>query len=80
MRYASGEAPRPGDRVAVDERYRGTVVACIGKDHAPEYPAAEWACLERGLLIDTDFAGLVHYPDPDHAHIVLIARAAPSTL
>ncbi|MDI9237907.1 hypothetical protein QLQ15_03175 [Lysobacter sp. LF1] len=77
MRYASGEVPRLGDRVAIDARYRGTVVACIGRDHPPEYPAAEWAYLERGLLIDTDFAGLVHYPDPEHEPITLIARATP---
>jgi hypothetical protein len=63
VRYASGQEVLPGDEVRIDTRYRGTVVACIAErislpPHAPD----EWSFLKTGVMIDTDFGGMVHYP------------------
>jgi hypothetical protein len=64
VRYASGQEVLPGDVVRINTRYRGTVLACIAeaKSLAP-HASDEWALLKTGVMIDTDFGGLVHYPD-----------------
>jgi len=64
VRYASGQEVLPGDTVRIDTRYRGTVVGCIAESKSlPPHTADEWAFLKTGVMIDTDFGGLVHYPD-----------------
>ena len=64
MRYASGQEVLPGDNVKIDARYRGTVVACIAESkYLPPHTAGQWEQLKSGVMIDTDFGGLVHYPD-----------------
>jgi hypothetical protein len=50
--------------VTIDVRHEGLVVACIEdgiflQPHTKE----QWTHLHEGVLIDTSFAGLVHYPD-----------------
>ncbi|HXY75314.1 MAG TPA: hypothetical protein VEH54_00250 [Steroidobacteraceae bacterium] len=64
MRYHDGEPIHVGDVVTIDVRHHGTVVACI-EDGIYLHPdtKAEWTQLREGVLIDTSFAGLVHYPD-----------------
>jgi hypothetical protein len=55
---------RIGDHVA-DGTLSGTVVAVIETSHfSADYTAADWAYLKVGVLVMTDGAGLVHYPDP----------------
>jgi hypothetical protein len=34
-----------------------------------------WSYLKTGILVDTDFGGLVHYPNIAQEHIVLLSRA-----
>lgn len=66
MRYQDGPTIEPGDAVAIDEHYRGVVVACIGSGrclHGHE----GWDYLGQGVMVDTDFAGLVHYPQVEGA-------------
>ena len=64
MRYASGQEVLPGDIVKIDTRYNGTVVACIAEaKYLPPHAAGQWEQLKTGAMIDTDFGGLVHYPD-----------------
>jgi hypothetical protein len=55
---------RIGDRVA-DGTLSGTVVANIeAGEFSADYAAVGWAYLRKGVLVMTDEAGLVHYPDP----------------
>ena len=76
MRYADFNEARLGDEVAIDDIYKGVVVASLDTDeYSVRCPRKEWAHLGKGVVIDTNFAGLVHYPDGDQEHIVLVRRA-----
>jgi len=62
---------RIGDQVS-DGGLLGTVVANIETgEFSAEYSAAGWACLNVGVLVLTDEAGLVHYPDPGHLTVAI---------
>jgi len=75
MRYSDGSEARIGDIVAIDTRHRGNVVANLDSDQFSDaFPRDEWQYLERGILVETDFAGLVHYPDCEHEDIRLLER------
>lgn len=75
MRYADGNEARIGDVIAIDDQYRGVVVACIDRgEYTDAHPAAQWSSLGKGILVDTDFGGLVHYPDEKNEHMVLVRR------
>jgi hypothetical protein len=80
VRYASGQEVLPGDLVKIDTKYRGTVIACIAEaKYLPPHSAMQWAQLKTGAMIDTDFGGLVHYPDESGLaddNIELISRGA----
>ncbi len=55
---------RIGDRVA-DGTLLGTVVANIeAGEFSADYTVAGWAYLKVGVLVMTEQAGLIHYPDP----------------
>jgi hypothetical protein len=64
MRYHDGEPIHVGDVVTIDVRHEGTVVACI-EDGIYLHPQteAQWTHLRQGVLVDTSFGGVVHYPD-----------------
>lgn len=66
---------RVGDVIRIDVQYRGRVVASMDTG---EYLQGEdsWAYLGEGIMVDTDFAGLVHYRDETAEDFVLIARGA----
>jgi hypothetical protein len=78
VRYASGHEVLPGDVVRIDVRYKGTVVACIAEAlYLPPHSPEQWGELKGGAMIDTDFGGLVHYPDENDLaddNIELISR------
>ncbi|GEM_PF-721526 len=60
MKYASGIEIEPGDIVSIDTVYRGKVVASM--DTGRCLPGHEsWGYLGVGIMVDTDFGGLVHY-------------------
>jgi hypothetical protein len=64
MTYSGGIEIHVGDVVAIGERGKGTVVANIDRrEYSASHTAAEWGYLRTGVMIDTDFGGLVHYPD-----------------
>jgi hypothetical protein len=64
MRYLDGQEIRVGDVVSIDTKYRGTVVGCIDSAQYTEpHSAAQWGHLNSGVVVDTDFGGIVHYPD-----------------
>jgi len=66
MRYHDGQPIHVGDVVTVDVRHQGTVVACIEDGiYLHPHTKEQWTHLRQGVLIDTSFGGLVHYPDED---------------
>lgn len=77
MKYADGTEMKLGDRVVIAGKYRGVVVADIdGSNYSAVHPKEQWAYLGSGVMIDTDFAGLVHYQQDNIAGeaIVLVSR------
>jgi len=60
MKYESGDTIRAGDLVTIDDKYEGQVVASMDtSEYLPGYQ--DWAYLRTGIMVVTDFAGLVHY-------------------
>ena len=81
MRYPDGQVVRVGDAVIIDVQYQGTVVGCIeeGSYLTPE-SKEQWGFLQGGVLIDTSFGGIVHYPDENalaSEPVVLASRRQP---
>jgi hypothetical protein len=75
VNYADGNEARVGDIVSIEDQYWGTVVACIDRgEYTDTYPAAQWSSLGKGILVDTDFGGLVHYSDEDADRMNLVKR------
>ena len=74
MFYRGGEEARAGDAVLIGGVHKSVVVASI--DHGSFLPGYEgWEYLGQGVLIDTPFGGLVHYPEPLGEVIELLQRA-----
>jgi hypothetical protein len=64
MLYKDGQAVRVGDRLRSSDGISGEVVCSFDTDEYSErYPAAQWAYLGKGILLDSPEAGLVHYPE-----------------
>jgi hypothetical protein len=75
VRYADGNEARIGDVISIDDKHRGTVVACVDRsEYSNDYPSAQWSYLGKGILVDTDFGGVVHYSDARSERMVLMAR------
>ena len=63
MTYPDGQQIRVGDKVKLWNGCYGLVVVSIDTDeYSTEYPKEEWSYLKAGILIDSDQAGLIHYP------------------
>jgi hypothetical protein len=74
MKYSNGEEIKLGDIVQVNGNDPGVVVGVIDTgEFSKGYPAEDWAYLNKGTLILTQGAGLIHYPEPD-SEIKLIER------
>ena len=64
MKYRNGKKVEVGDHVYIDEKYKGVVVANIESGtYSNEFRKDQWGYLKSGVLIDTDFAGVVHYEE-----------------
>ena len=62
MRYTDGKTAIIGDRVIINGHHQGVVVANIdGQEYSPEYPKEQWEYLGTGVLIVTEFGGVLHY-------------------
>ncbi|AVQ06535.1 TPA: hypothetical protein HH295_17850 [Xanthomonas vasicola pv. zeae] len=60
MQYSNGHEAKSGDLIQIDTLSRGKVIACMDTaDYLPEQET--WAYLGEGIMVDTDFCGLVHY-------------------
>jgi hypothetical protein len=76
MRYADANEAALGDVVLIDGKRRGVVVAVIDTGCFSErFPSEQWAYLGKGILVDTDFGGVVHYPNGEDESIQLVRRA-----
>ena len=54
-----------GDRIRI-HGMTGRVVGVITEDKfSPDHPPEQWAHLEVGILVDTNEAGVIHYPNLD---------------
>ena len=64
VKYSDGQAVCVGDAVTIDRTHQGTVVACIEEGrYLPPHSEEQGGHLRRGVMIDTTFGGLIHYPD-----------------
>jgi hypothetical protein len=64
MKYMDGTEIELWDRVLISGKYHGVVVADIdGGRYSESNPKEQWKYLGSGVLIDTDFGGLVHYQE-----------------
>jgi len=62
MKYTDGTEMKIGDRVLISGKYHGVIVADIDNGrYSDATPKEEWEHLVSGVMIDTDFGGLVHY-------------------
>ena len=74
MKYQDGMEVRTGDKVKLSEGHYGVVVFSIDTDeYSPEYPKKEWSYLKKGVMINSEQIGLVHYEEPDE-DMVLVER------
>ena len=74
MHYANGTSIEPGDLVQIDRIHRGRVVASMDtKKYLPGHES--WDYLGVGIMVDTDFGGLVHYTEEATDELALIQRA-----
>ncbi|WP_151715852.1 hypothetical protein [Acinetobacter sp. TUM15071] len=63
MNYQTGEMIELGDYVELSGDMTGVVVVIVeNSQYSKPYPKEEWDYLESGLLILSDQAGLVHFP------------------
>ena len=76
MKYPDGQSIQLGDKVRIGED-SGVIVVCSidTNEYSEEYPKAEWASLNRGVLITFPLYGLIHYEEEPDGDLVLIARA-----
>lgn len=79
MHYRDGQEARLGDVISIADAHPGRVVACLDRaEYSPAYPASQWAYLSTGILVETHFSGLVHYPDGESERIQLVRRGGGS--
>lgn len=66
MHYLDGQTAMVGDQVDLGGGMTGVVV-CSFDDGlcAPDFPIAEWSELKKGVLVNSEQAGLIHYEQPD---------------
>ncbi|PKV12452.1 hypothetical protein [Xanthomonas prunicola] len=77
MQYSDNHEAKSGDLIQIDTLYRGKVTACM--DTADYLPGQEtWSYLGEGIMVDTDFCGLVHYTQESALaeDLVLLQRSA----
>jgi hypothetical protein len=66
MRYPDGAIVHVRDRVRLWEGAYGEVVCSLDTDeYSDRFPKSEWSYLERGILVESPQAGLIHYIEPE---------------
>jgi hypothetical protein len=75
MYYFDGQEARIGDRVRLGNDVNGVVVCSIDRgEYAGEHSEAQWGYLGKGVMIQFEKYGLIHYAEPDE-DLVLVDRA-----
>lgn len=75
MQYTDGQQVKIGDRVSLGNDSFGVVVCSIDAgEYTETYPEAAWSYLNKGVLVEFEQYGLIHYesPEPD---LKLVSRA-----
>lgn len=78
MKYIDGKQVIVGDKVLISGQHKGLVVADMdGDGYSADYPREQWDNLQSGVMIVTDFGGLVHYEQSslEREQIELVCRA-----
>jgi hypothetical protein len=76
MNYPNGVEARLGDVVQLGESevHRGVVVGSLDRNEGSrQFPAKDWSYLGRGILVNFDGLGLIHYREPEPT-LVLVRR------
>lgn len=77
MKFDDGQYIALGDSIRIAGTYHGRVVACM--DTGEYLPGQEgWAYLREGIMVDSDFGGLVRYTASSADRLELIERAGSS--
>jgi hypothetical protein len=80
MRYSDGQEAKVGDKVQCWDGCIGVVVASMDTDeYSAEHPREAWGHLAKGVMIDTDKAGLIHYTEPEPTMVLLERRPGAAT-
>src|SRR3989442_16032646 len=78
MKYANDEEIQLGDLVTLWPGADGEVVTILdSKEFSPNYPESEWGYLERGILVESQDAGLIHFIEPERGTRLLKRKADP---
>lgn len=73
MKYENGSLIQAGDIVTIDDKYSGHVVASMDTStYLPGYES--WAYVAEGIIVMTDFGGLVQYTSEATDRLVLKTR------
>lgn len=74
----SGEPVLVGDEVDLGGSMTGVVLYSFEDGQvAAGYPAADWSGLKQGVVVKSESAGLIHFPEPN-VDLVLIRRLRPA--
>ena len=73
MRDIHGKRIRVGDRLKIADWTFGVVVCSMDDgEYSAAHPEDAWAYLGRGIMVDTEKAGLIHYAENnDDLEIIL---------
>lgn len=75
MKYPDGTEAKLGDRVRYSDGSVGVVVCSMDTDkYSASHPKSQWGYLKKGIMVQSERMGLVHYEEPDE-DMVLIERA-----
>lgn len=75
MKYPDGREIMKGDKVRLGEETEGVVVCSIDlDDFSDEHPKEAWGYLSKGVMIEFEKYGLIHYADEPSYDLVLISR------
>ncbi|MDX8454709.1 hypothetical protein RFM98_18255 [Mesorhizobium sp. VK9D] len=66
MKYPDGTLARLGDKILAWEGNEGVVVCSMDTDeYSEDYPKENFGYLERGVMVLSEKAGLIHYVQPE---------------
>jgi hypothetical protein len=73
MRYPDGQIAKLGDEVSLAGRSGKVVFSIDTSEYSDAYPENVWAYLQKGVMIEIEGMGLVHYEEPE-IDLILIRR------